>query len=36
MKLADPTAVAALVKPDMPPEQVTVSLCWPTFIMTLF
>jgi transposase-like protein len=36
MRLADPTALAALVTPDLPLAQVPGSLCWLTFIMTLF
>jgi transposase-like protein len=36
MKLADPTALAALVTPDLPMAQVAGSLCWLTVIMTLF
>jgi transposase-like protein len=36
MKLADPTALTALVTPDLPLQQVPDSLCWLTFIMTLF
>jgi hypothetical protein len=36
MKLADPTALAALVTPDEPLEQITDSLCWLTVLMTLF
>ena len=32
MKLADPTALAALVTPDLPLSQVTGSLCWLTFL----
>ena len=36
MRLADPTALAALVTPDLPLAQVPDSLCWLTFLMTLF
>jgi hypothetical protein len=36
MRLADPTALAALVTPDLPRAQVPGSLCWLTFLMTLF
>ncbi|MGH8056915.1 MAG: hypothetical protein ACREOH_06705 [Candidatus Entotheonellia bacterium] len=36
MKLADPTALAALVTPNLPLAQVPGSLCWLTFLMTLF
>jgi transposase-like protein len=36
MKLADPTALAALVTPDVSLEQITDSLCWLTILMTLF
>jgi transposase-like protein len=36
MKLADPTALTALVTPDLPLQQVPDSLCWLTFLMTLF
>jgi hypothetical protein len=36
MRLADPTALAALVTPDLPLAQVPGSLCWLTFLMTLF
>jgi len=36
MRLADPTALAALVTPDLPLAQVPSSLCWLTFLMTLF
>jgi transposase-like protein len=36
MQLTDPTALAALVTPDLPMAQVADSLCWLTFIMTLF
>lgn len=36
MRLADPTALAALVTPDLPLTQVPDSLCWLTFLMTLF
>ena len=32
----DPTALAALVTPDLPLAQVPGSLCWLTFLMTLF
>ena len=36
MRLADPTALAALVTPDLPLAHVPHSLCWLTFLMTLF
>jgi transposase-like protein len=36
MPIADPTARAALVTPDLPLAQVPGSLCWLTFLMTLF
>jgi len=36
MPIADPTALAALVTPDLPRAQVPGSLCWLTFLMTLF
>jgi transposase-like protein len=36
MRLADPTALAALVTPDLPLAQVPGSRCWLTFLMTLF
>jgi transposase-like protein len=36
MRLADPTALAALVTPDLPLAQVPGSLCSLTFLMTLF
>ena len=36
MRIADPTALAALVTPDLPLAQVPGSLCWLTFLMTLF
>jgi transposase-like protein len=36
MQLADPTALAALVTPELPLAQVSGSLCWLTFLMTLF
>jgi hypothetical protein len=35
MRIADPTALAALVTPDLPLAQVPGSLCWLTFLMTL-
>src|SRR5262249_2862335 len=35
MRLADPTALAALVTPELPLAQVPSSLCWLTFLMTL-
>jgi hypothetical protein len=35
MRLADPTALAALVTPALPLAQVPGSLCWLTFLMTL-
>jgi transposase-like protein len=36
MRLADPTALAALLTPELPLAQVPNSLCWLTFLMTLF
>src|SRR4029450_13055346 len=36
MQVADPTALAALVTPELPLAQVPGSLCWLTFLMTLF
>src|SRR6266852_2528217 len=36
MRLADPTALATLVTPELPLAQVPGSLCWLTFLMTLF
>ena len=36
MRLVDPTALAALVTPELPLAQVSGSLCWLTFLMTLF
>jgi transposase-like protein len=36
MPLTDPTALAALVTPELPLAQVPGSLCWLTFLMTLF
>jgi hypothetical protein len=36
MQLTDPTALAALVTPELPLERVRDSLCWLTFLMTLF
>jgi transposase-like protein len=36
MRLADPTALAALMTPELPLAQVPSSLCWLTFLMTLF
>jgi transposase-like protein len=36
MRLADPAALTALVTPDLPLAQVPGSLCWLTFLMTLF
>jgi len=36
MRLADPTALAALVTPDLPLAEVPGSLCWLSFYMTLF
>ena len=36
MRIADPTALAALVTPDLPLAQVPGSRCWLTFLMTLF
>jgi hypothetical protein len=35
MRLADPTALAALVTPELPLADVPHSLCWLTFLMTL-
>ena len=35
MRLADPTALAALVTPELPLAQVPGSRCWLTFLMTL-
>jgi hypothetical protein len=35
MRLADPTALAALVTPERPRAQVPGSLCWLTWLMTL-
>jgi len=35
MRLADPTALAALVTPELPLAQVPGSLCWLTCLMTL-
>src|SRR5215470_1636772 len=35
-QLADPTALAALVTPELPLAQVPSSLCWLTCLMTLF
>jgi transposase-like protein len=35
-QLADPTALAALVTPELPLAQVSGSLCWLTFLLTLF
>jgi transposase-like protein len=35
-QLADPTALAALVTPELPLAQVSGSLCWLTCLMTLF
>jgi len=35
-RIADPTALAALVTPDLPLAQVPGSLCWLTCLMTLF
>jgi hypothetical protein len=35
MQRADPTALTALVTPDLPLQQVDGSLCWLTFLMTL-
>jgi hypothetical protein len=34
--LADPTALAALVTPELPMAQVADSRCWLTFLMTRF
>jgi transposase-like protein len=36
MRIADPTALTALVTPDLPLQQVASSLCWLTVLMTLF
>jgi transposase-like protein len=36
MRLADPTALAALVTPGLPLAQVSGSLCWLTWLMTLY
>jgi transposase-like protein len=36
LRSADPTALAALVTPDLPLAQVPGSLCWLTCLMTLF
>src|SRR5262249_36888365 len=36
MRLADPTALAALVTPDVPLAQLPGALCWLTFLLTLF
>lgn len=36
MRLADPTALTALVTPDLPLAEVPGSLCWLSFCMTLF
>src|SRR4029450_2679982 len=36
MQVADPPALAALVTPELPLAQVPGSLCWLTFLMTLF
>jgi transposase-like protein len=36
MRLTDPTALAALVTPELPLAQVPGSLCWLTCLMTLF
>jgi hypothetical protein len=36
MRLADPTALAALVTPELPLAQVPGFRCWLTFLMTLF
>jgi hypothetical protein len=36
MRRADPTALAALLTPELPLAQVPNSLCWLTFLMTLF
>jgi len=36
MRLADPTALAALVTPELPLAQVPGSLCWLTFLLTRF
>src|SRR5215831_6165539 len=35
MRLTDPTALAALVTPDLPLAQVPGALCWLTFLLTL-
>lgn len=36
MRVADPTALAALVPPELPLAQVPGALCWLPFLMTLF
>lgn len=36
MVLSDPTALKALVTPDMPLGQISGALCWVTFLMTLY
>jgi len=36
MRLADPMALTALVTPDLPMAEVPGSLCWLSFLMTLF
>ena len=36
MRLVDPTALATLVTPELPLAQVPASLCWLTFLLTLF
>src|SRR5215813_14245795 len=36
MRLTDPTALATLVTPELPLAQVPGSLCWLTFLLTLF
>ena len=36
MRIADPTALTALVTPDLPLAKVADSLCWLTCLMTLF
>src|SRR5262249_4184355 len=36
MRLADPTALATLVTPDVPLAQLPGALCWLTFLLTLF
>ena len=36
LPLTDPTALAALVAPELPLERVRDSLCWRTFLMTRF